>query len=96
MESTILVDIRYWIMVMPFYTWIWRFKNEDNAIGDLARDTLDDTCFPRSATNKQIILNHIRGYGFYHPHGASQFCLDTFENAWERYSTIYERINILK
>jgi uncharacterized protein YozE (UPF0346 family) len=71
-------------------------KNEDNAIGDLARDTLDDTCFPRSATNKQIILNHIRGYGFYHPHGASQFCLDTFENAWERYSTIYERINILK
>ena len=67
-----------WKNRMTFKTWIMRYKNKDNPMGDLARDIADDRDFPDSTDPAEI--------GFYlmrqHP---CQECIKVFRSACKRY-----------
>ena len=65
---------------MTFYQCLAQFCKQDNAVGDLARDTVADHCFPRKTTKGQKIWDHIT-----FDHNACMACEDTFGNALDRY-----------
>ena len=65
---------------MTFKTWIMRYKNKDNPMGDLARDIADDQDFPDSTDMAEVGL-YLMGK---HP------CLDcvrVFRTASKQYMT---------
>lgn len=66
--------------MMTFYQWFAQFRNQDNAIGDIARDAVADHCFPRKTTKRQKIWNHIT-----FDHNACMAYEDTLGNALDRY-----------
>ena len=45
-------------MTKSFYSWLLQFKNDDTAIGDLARDARSDSEFPR----RSISYGHLEKY----------------------------------
>ena len=45
-------------MSKSFYSWLLQFKNDNTAIGDLARDARDDNEFPR----RSISYRHLKKY----------------------------------
>ena len=45
-------------MTKSFYSWLMQFKNDDTAIGDLARDVNRDSEFPR----RSISYRHLKKY----------------------------------
>lgn len=44
---------------MGFKTWLREFKNEDTALGDLARDVLADKKFPRVSNSIEPAATHL-------------------------------------
>lgn len=45
-------------MSKSFYSWLMQFKNDDTAVGDLARDVRTDSEFPR----RSISYRHLKKY----------------------------------
>jgi uncharacterized protein YozE (UPF0346 family) len=69
-----------------FYQWLAQFRKQDNAIGDLARDAVEDYCFPKKSRNRETIMGHVvNGGGFLHPTCASDRCVATLVKALDRY-----------
>ena len=62
-----------------FTNWLRDRKQEDTRIGDLARDMLQDTSWPKKATTKKAFRQHLEEMG------ACDAALETFEEAWTRY-----------
>ena len=61
-----------------FRVWLRRFEDDNNAIGDLARDIKDDNGFP--TTNKHnVILEYL------YERNACYAALYTFQRAWDLY-----------
>lgn len=64
---------------MNFYTWMMeKHLRTDAPIGDLARDMRSDLEFPYDG-DKEEIAEYLEDCG------ACDACMDTFEEAWERY-----------
>jgi len=64
--------------LITFYTWLKKFQNQDNSIGDLSRDAQNDSSFPITK-NYDIILEHLKSSN------ASGNALDTFKKAFYHY-----------
>ncbi|KPN97744.1 sterile alpha motif-like domain-containing protein [Lysinibacillus sp. ZYM-1] len=64
---------------MIFKTWIQQFINEDNPIGDLARDNEQDPSFPDSNSYNEL-------YDYLYSQNASELCLLSFDKAWQLYN----------
>lgn len=63
---------------MNFKIWLKQFLNEESPIGDLARDNERDPSFPDSYSYKKIRVHLERQH-------ASRLCMESFEDAWQRY-----------
>ncbi len=46
-------------MSKSFYSWLLQFKNDDTAIGDLARDVKCDSEFPRRSISYKHLKKHL-------------------------------------
>jgi uncharacterized protein YozE (UPF0346 family) len=71
-----------------FYQWLKVFRREDNPVGDLARDVLEDPTFPKRATSREDILEYLKsGDRDKNPMkgAACRGALDAFDKAWEMY-----------
>lgn len=65
-------------MAKSFKTWIKQFRGENTRFGDLEADIQEDADFP--LTHSYTVMdNHLRGMG------ASDACLDTFQEAFNEY-----------
>jgi len=45
--------------MITFYTWIRQFQNQENSIGDLSLDILNDPNFPKTK-NYDIMLDYLK------------------------------------
>ena len=63
-----------------FKTWIMRYKDKDNPMGDLARDIADDRDFPDSTDLTKICLYMMR-------QNPCPECIAVFRKACKRYLT---------
>lgn len=70
---------------MKFKQWIKQFKNEYSAIGDLARDIVEDGKQFPNIDDHNHLLNYL------HDQGACLPCVEVFEKSWIRYS-LYKEI----
>ena len=66
-------------MTQSFYSWLLQFKNDDTAIGDLARDARSDADFPR----RSISYRHLKYY--LESRHACDAALDVFTDAFAQY-----------
>ena len=74
---------------ISFYTWLQRYVNDNNAIGDLARDSrddnknygyqYDDSGFPKYSKDEKKIRDHLVS------RNAIDRCLKTFDSTFELY-----------
>lgn len=64
--------------MITFYTWLKQFHDQDNSLGDLSRDVLDDSGFPRTK-KYDIILEYLLSLH------ASDNALETFEESFSVY-----------
>lgn len=72
------VDIRP--KVKSFYDWcILNYEDLDNPAGDLTRDIRSDRDYPKTVSNKRVIINYLQR------RGACKEALDTFNQVWRRY-----------
>jgi len=62
-----------------FRQWLLRFRREESAIGDLARDALADTDWPRDSGSLSKYARHLEDVG------ACDRAADTLREAWARY-----------
>ena len=46
-------------MAQSFYSWLLQFKNDDTAIGDLARDASSDGEFPRRSISYRNLKKYL-------------------------------------
>lgn len=46
-------------MAQSFYSWLLQFKNDDTAIGDLARDASSDGEFPRRSISYRYLKDYL-------------------------------------
>lgn len=69
-------------MIKSFYSWLLQFKDEDTAVGDLARDARIDGDFPR----RSISYRHLKKY--LESKGACDAAMDVFEEAFAQYKAI--------
>lgn len=63
---------------MTFKKWILSFANDNNRVGDFAKDIKADNNFPNT-DNKDLILE------YFEDQNASDFVFDAFEEAWQEY-----------
>ena len=63
---------------MSFAKWLMQFVEENSPLGDLARDVAKDKNFPRSRRYETI-------YSSLEDGGASDACMNVFEEAWEKF-----------
>ena len=66
-------------MAQSFYSWLLQFKNDDTAIGDLARDARSDADFPR----RSISYRHLKDY--LECKHACEAAMDVFTDAFAQY-----------
>lgn len=64
--------------IPSFYIWLKFQKNKDTAIGDIARDIMQDKEFPKKA-NQSTQLKYLE------EHEASDNAIDAFKKAWRHY-----------
>lgn len=64
---------------ISFTNWLRDRKQEDTRIGDLARDMLQDTSWPKKATTKNAFRQHMEEMG------ACDAALETLDKAWTCY-----------
>ena len=64
---------------MTFKKWLQQFINEDNPIGDLARDNEHDPTFPDTNSYNEM-------YDYLFSQNASDLCLRSFDRAFQLYS----------
>ena len=69
-----------WKSRISFKTWIMRYKNKDNPMGDLARDIADDRDFPDGTDLAEISLYLVR-------QNPCPECIKVFRTACKRYLT---------
>lgn len=62
-----------------FRTWLRQFRDDESAIGDLARDVLDDPDWPRGRGSLTRYVEHLEEAG------AVDDAIATLRAAWERY-----------
>lgn len=63
---------------MTFKKWLRQYLLQQSPIGDLARDNERDLSFPKSYSYTKIRQHLERQH-------ASQLCMESFEDAWQRY-----------
>lgn len=68
-------------MTKAFYSWLLQFKDDDTAIGDLARDAECDSEFPRHS----ISYRHLKDY--LESKNACEAAKNVFANAFAQYKT---------
>ena len=69
---------------MKFSEWLKQFSGQQNAIGDLARDALQDRTAP--------VLNSRQDWRLHlDSRNACDGALDAFERAWKRYAAEVKR-----
>ena len=66
--------------MISFYTWLMRRKDDDNQIGDLARDAKDD----KDANAKTFKTKESTELHLLHKNACSE-ALETLDYAWEEY-----------
>ena len=64
---------------MSFYNWIKEFKEDDNPVGDLARDLLNDPLFPKTDTDGNTLRHYLV------TRRASDSCIRAFDRAYGWY-----------
>jgi uncharacterized protein YozE (UPF0346 family) len=64
--------------LITFYTWLKQFKNSQNSLGDLSRDALADSSFPRTS-KYETILEHLTFSN------ACDNAIDTFRKSFGNY-----------
>lgn len=64
---------------MTFYSFIRAFLDEDSAMGDLARDIIDDPDFPKRYCRKDKIKNYLEEIG------ACEKVFEVFKVAYDLY-----------
>jgi hypothetical protein len=64
-----------------FRAWLRQFRREANAVGDLARDVLDDDDWPRGPGSLARYEAHLEDAG------ACDGALDALREAWANYET---------
>ena len=72
-------------MTQSFYSWLLQFKNDDTAIGDLARDARDDREFPR----RSISYRHLKKY--LESKHACEAAMNVFMEAFTQYKSAGDR-----
>ena len=72
-------------MSKSFYSWLMQFKNDDTAIGDLARDVRDDSEFPR----RSISYRHLKKY--LESKHACVAAMNVFKEAFAKYKLVVDR-----
>ena len=72
---------------MKFYNWLRRRVGQGGILGDVARDVMDDKCFPRFAVNLEQCERHITGFR----HRACREAVDNLREAWFEYMTSSDR-----
>ena len=81
------VDIRP--KVKSFYEWcISNYDDLDNAAGDLITDMRGDRDYPKTVSNKRVIINYLQR------RRACKEALDTFNQVWRHYKA--EMLNVSK
>ena len=65
---------------MKFKQWIKQFKSEHSAIGDLARDIVEDGKHFPNKDDHDYLLNYL------HSQSACMACIEVFEKSWIKYS----------
>ena len=66
-------------MAKRFYSWLSQFKDENAAIGDLARDARSDADFPR----RSVSYRHLKDY--LECKHASEDAMNVFTDAFAQY-----------
>lgn len=70
---------------LSFRAWLKQHRKANTPIGDLARDTLADPCWPRGRGTLNTYRNHL------YDHGAVTGAIEALEQAWEQYSAQNQR-----
>jgi uncharacterized protein YozE (UPF0346 family) len=68
---------------MSFYAWLKRFRDDQNAIGDLARDAIADRCFPGPTKGPDRLDRY--ELHLTERHDASSAAIDVLHGAWAAY-----------
>jgi uncharacterized protein YozE (UPF0346 family) len=66
-------------MAQSFYSWLLKFKNDDTAIGDLARDARVDGEFPRHSVSYKNLEKYLESKH------ACEEAMDVFTEAFAQY-----------
>ena len=66
-------------MAQSFYSWLLQFKNDDTAIGDLARDARSDADFPRRSISYRRLKDYLESKN------ACDAAMDVFTDAFAQY-----------
>ena len=66
-------------MAKSFYSWLSQFKDENAAIGDLARDARSDADFPRRSISYRHLKDYLEGKN------ACDAAMDVFTDAFAQY-----------
>ena len=67
---------------------ISNYDDLDNAAGDLITDMRGDRDYPKTVSNKRVIINYLQR------RGACKEALDTFNQVWRHYKA--EMLNVSK
>lgn len=72
---------------ISFTDWLRKHSKRNSPLGDLSRDSIDDTTFP--------VCKSLKEYHSYltDTHGASRGALDALKSAWETYTAYIRRKN---
>jgi uncharacterized protein YozE (UPF0346 family) len=66
-------------MAQSFYSWLLQFKNDDTAIGDLARDASSDGEFPRRSISYRYLKKYLESKH------ACDAAMNVFKEAFAQY-----------
>ena len=68
---------------MSFRDWLMQFRQDENAIGDLARDATADRCFPRPIKGPDRLERYEDH--LVEVHDAAPAAVETLRSAWDAY-----------
>ena len=71
-------------MAKSFYSWLLQFKNDDTAVGDLARDVRADSEFPRRSISYMNLKKYLESKH------ACVAAMNVFKEAFAKYKSLAE------
>lgn len=73
--------LEYLMKKESFHSWLKKRHEQDNAIGDLARDVMQDPNFPKRTKNGEKVVDYIKSCG------GCILAIRTVEDAWNKYES---------